>query len=136
AMWYDIALPRCASRTSPRTIAFTMLGAAAVLRANPAHGASHDELGQGAEVLHRLLDGARRPDWAWFEAVLGYDNPRLCQALIEAGTVLENPRYVAAGIETLEWIAARQIAASGHFRPIGSETFGKDHGHLPFDQQP
>ena len=41
-----------------------------------------------------------------------------------------------AGLETLEWVAAQQIAASGHFRPIGSETFGKPHVHLPFDQQP
>jgi glycosyltransferase involved in cell wall biosynthesis len=136
AIWFDIALPRCASRTSPRTIAFTMLGAAAVLRVQPTHAAAREELAQGAEVLHRLLDGARRPDWAWFEAMLGYDNPRLCQALIEAGLVLENPRYIAAGIETLEWIAARQTSASGHFRPIGCETFGKDHAQLPFDQQP
>jgi len=43
----------------------------------------------------------------------------------------------AAGLETLEWIAAQQTAAEGHFRPIGSETFGKKtHTYLPFDQQP
>ncbi len=68
--------------------------------------------------------------------MLGYDNPRLSQALIEAGMVLQRSSYVDAGIETLEWIATQQLASSGHFRPIGSESFGKVHTHLPFDQQP
>jgi len=134
--WYDTALPHCANLGSPRAIAFTMLGAASVLRAHPGHAASRQMLEQGADTLYRLLGGARRPDWAWFEAVLGYDNPRLSQALIEAGMALERPDYTAAGVETLEWIAGQQIAASGHFRPIGSDSFGKEHAHLPFDQQP
>jgi glycosyltransferase involved in cell wall biosynthesis len=134
--WYDTALPHCLSLGSPRAIAFTMLGAASVLRTRPEHAASRQALEQGADTLFRLLGGARRPDWAWFEAVLGYDNPRLSQALIEAGMALERPDYTAAGVETLEWIAAQQIAASGHFRPIGSDSFGKEHAHLPFDQQP
>jgi len=134
--WYDTALPHCVSLGSPRAIAFSMLGASCVLRARPDHAASRQTLEQGADTLYRLLGGARRPDWAWFEAVLGYDNPRLSQALIEAGVALDRPDYTAAGVETLEWIADQQIAASGHFRPIGSDSFGKEHAHLPFDQQP
>ena len=90
----------------------------------------------GADVLFRLLGGARRPDWAWFETVLGYDNPRLCQALIEAGMVLSRDDYIDAGLETLEWIAGQQTAANGQFRPIGCGSFGKAHNHYPFDQQP
>ena len=134
---YQTALPHCAKRESPRTIAFTMLGAASVLRAAPNHRPSHEVLAAGADVLHRLLDSARRPDWEWFEAVLGYDNPRLSQALIEAGLVQNDERYIAAGLETLEWIAERQIAAGGHFRPIGCESFYHKHSApLPFDQQP
>jgi glycosyltransferase involved in cell wall biosynthesis len=134
--WYETALPHCRNFSSPRTIAFMMLGAAAVMRAMPGHRASREMLAEGAEVLFHLLERERRPDWAWFEAVLGYDNPRLSQALIEAGLTLEDDRLTQAGLETLEWIAAQQISAKGHFRPIGSETFGKSHAHLPFDQQP
>ncbi len=134
--WYDKALPACLELGSPRAIAFTMLGAAAMLRAEPGHASSRMALEHGADVLHRLLGGARRPDWAWFEAVLGYDNPRLSQALIEAGQALEREEFTAAGLETLEWIAGQQVAASGHFRPIGSDSFGQEHAHLPFDQQP
>ena len=132
---YDQTLPAVADSESPRTIAFAMLGAAAMLRARP-HAPSADVLEKGAGFLERLLGGARRPDWAWFEAVLGYDNPRLPQALIEAGETLGRPDWTATGIETLAWIAERQTAANGHFRPIGSETFGHEYVQLPFDQQP
>ena len=133
---YDAALPHCSAEGSPRAVAFAMLGAAAVLRRVPDHGASRDFLARGGDFLHRLLDAARRPDWAWFEAVLGYDNPRLSQALIEAGTALGNARYLDAGLDSLRWIAGQQVATDGHFRPIGSDTFGHSHTSLPFDQQP
>jgi glycosyltransferase involved in cell wall biosynthesis len=133
---YDLTLPLIAKSESPRTAAFVMLGAAAMVRARPGHAASVKALEDGASFLERLLGGARRPDWAWFEAVLGYDNPRLPQALIEAGDVLRRPEWTAIGIETLAWIAERQTAADGHFRPIGSETFGRPYAQLPFDQQP
>ena len=137
ALWmFDTALPHARQLLSPRAVAFTMLGAACSLRARPDHGASRDALAAGADFLHRLLGGARRPDWAWFEAVLGYDNPRLSQALIEAGMLLGRAEWTEAGVETLDWIVSQQVAASGHFRPIGSDSFGTEHGHLPFDQQP
>jgi glycosyltransferase involved in cell wall biosynthesis len=134
--WYDTALPHCMEFGSPRAVAFAMLGAAAMLRAMPGHGASREFLAKGADFLHRLLDASRRPDWAWFEAVLGYDNPRLSQALIEAGLALGEARYTEAGLDSLAWIARQQIASDGHFRPVGSETFGHRHASLPFDQQP
>lgn len=134
--WYDTALPHCAALNSPRAIAFAMLGAAAMLRKQPDHDGSRKFLAEGADFLHRLLDAERRPDWAWFEAVLGYDNPRLSQALIEAGLTLGETRFTEAGLDSLSWIARQQIAAAGHFRPVGSDTFGLDHTRLPFDQQP
>ncbi len=134
--WYNTALPHCAAFGSPRAVAFAMLGAAAMLRATPGHGASRSFLAKGADFLHRLLDASRRPDWAWFEAVLGYDNPRLSQALLEAGQALGEARYTEAGLDSLSWIASQQIAAGGHFRAVGSETFGHRHTNLPFDQQP
>ena len=59
-----------------------MLGAAAVMRTDPSHRAAQAMLAEGGKMLCRLLEHSRRPDRAWIEAVLGYDNPRLCQALI------------------------------------------------------
>ena len=134
--WYDTALPACARFESPRAVAFAMLGAAAALRAIPGHAASRDLLDRGSRFLYSLLNAASRPDWAWFEITLGYDNPRLSQALIEAGDLLGNPAMVDAGLESLAWIVDQQTAADGHFRPIGSDSFGVSREYLPFDQQP
>ncbi|VWX46883.1 glycosyltransferase family 4 protein [Novosphingobium sp. 9U] len=133
---YDCALPQLNDIGSPRAIAFQILGAAAMLRAEPGHEASLATLEHGGHFLEKLLGGERRPDWAWFEAVLGYDNPRLSQAMIEAGVALGREDWINSGLETLEWICRRQISSGGVFRPIGSESFGKPHTYLPFDQQP
>jgi hypothetical protein len=134
--WFDETAGPLRELASPRARAFSMLGAAAVLRSLGRHPLAEDILDAGGALLHCLIESGRRPDWAWFEAVLGYDNPRLSQALIEAGHLRGQSDWTAAGIETLDWIAARQIAASGHFRPVGSETFAHRHAQLPFDQQP
>ncbi|MBW8784082.1 MAG: glycosyltransferase family 4 protein [Novosphingobium sp.] len=134
--WFDIAHCSFEETAWPRSLALAMLGACALLRAQPDHAGARALVTRGAEVLGWLLAEARRPDWAWFEAVLGYDNPRLCQALIEAGEAMDRGDWTAEGLETLEWIAAQQVSVSGHFRPIGSETFHKPHTSLPFDQQP
>ena len=133
--WFDETAPALAEMGSPRAVAFTMLGAAAVLRRLGSHPQAEAILDAGGDLLQRLVDAARRPDWAWFEAVLGYDNPRLCQALIEAGHARARHEWVVVGIETLNWIATRQTAHEGHFMPVGSETFGKPYTQYPFDQQ-
>jgi len=133
---YDRVLPALADIHSPRAIAFQILGACAMLRAKPGHEASLETIRHGGAFLEKLLGGGRRPDWAWFEAVLGYDNPRLPQAMIEAGMALGQEGWIGAGLETLDWICRQQVSATGLFRPIGSESFGKPHTYLPFDQQP
>ena len=136
ATWFDRVAPIFAEVDWPRTQAFAMLGAAAMLRSQPGHAGARELLERGGALLHALLDGGRRPDWAWFEAMLGYDNPRLSQALIEAGGLLGRADWTRAGLDTLAWISDTQTAAGGHFRPIGSETFGHAHAAMPFDQQP
>ncbi|GGN62556.1 glycosyl transferase [Novosphingobium indicum] len=133
---YDRTLPYLAALSSPRALAFVMLGAAARLRAQPDHPFSRKILTDGGEVLASLLKRSRRPHWVWFEAMLAYDNPRLPQALAEAGALLERPVWIAEALETLRWIASMQTSTTGHFRPIGSDTFGKEGEALPFDQQP
>lgn len=134
--WYARVLPHLSELEPPRARAFAGLGACCVLRVIPGHEPSRRLALQTGQFLNALLGEGRRPDWTWFEAVLGYDNPRLCQAMIEIGTVLDDQRLIELGLETLDWIAARQISARRQFRPIGSETFGKPYDSLPFDQQP
>lgn len=140
ALWarhlYDEVITAVSHLQSPRAAAFVTLGACEILAVDREHDPSHEAVSRGGEFLMRLLGGARRPDWAWFEAVLGYDNPRLSQALVEAGRATGNRQWLEAGLETLEWICHQQVSTRGQFRPIGSESFHRAHDYLPFDQQP
>ncbi|MGK6354564.1 glycosyltransferase [Sphingomonas sp. DT-207] len=122
---------------APRAHAFAMLGAAAMIEAHPGHALSRTILTRYGDELITLLDGARRPEWQWFEIVLAYDNARLPEALLRAGKVLGRQDFVSVGLETLEWIAARQTSPEGRFRAVGTESFGRAYAEpLPFDQQP
>ena len=134
--WFARALGTLDHVEHPRAVAFGMLGAAAVLRGGSRHEGAMALLERGGTLLHSLLDAARRPDWAWFEAVLAYDNPRLPQALLEAAVALGRADWREQALDSLTWIAEQQRAVSGHFRPIGSEGFGREYDSLPFDQQP
>lgn len=120
---------------SPRAKAFLILGASAVLDALPSHGLARtmiETLSADLMALH-----AASTEWTWFEDVLAYDNARLPQALLLAGHHLGNQHLITRGLATLDWLTAKQTAPEGHFRAIGTESFGRPFGHpLPFDQQP
>ncbi|WP_239016507.1 glycosyltransferase family 4 protein [Sphingorhabdus pulchriflava] len=123
--------------TSPRATAFAMLGADYLLATETGHGLADRILNDGAMRLQALLDVHRRPVWLWFEPVLAYDNCRLSEAMIRAGLRSNRSDWTNSGLETLCWLFDIQIAPDGHFRPIGSESFG--HAYQPpkpFDQQP
>jgi glycosyltransferase involved in cell wall biosynthesis len=122
---------------SPRAQAFAMLGAAAVLGAHPGHVLAKQILRRFPDEHLALLDEARRPEWEWFEIVLAYDNARLPEALLRAGKALGRQDLIRCGVQTLDWIARKQISAEGKFRAVGSESFGRVYAEpLPFDQQP
>ena len=73
----------------------------------------------------------------WFEIVLAYDNARLPEAMIRAGVALDRRDLIECGLDTLAWIVTKQTAPEGHFRAVGSESFGRIYAEpLPFDQQP
>lgn len=122
--------------TPPRSMAFAALGAVPVLQSRPDHVLARRIVERCGDFLEKLLGGSRRPDWTWFEAVVGYDNARLSQALIECGALTGNAAWSAAGYESLRWILEQQSSSSGIFRPVGSDSFGKRGDILPFDQQP
>lgn len=122
---------------SPRTHAFAILGAAAVMEAHPGHGLAKEIITTMGEHLLSLVARHRRPDWAWFEIVLAYDNCRLPEALLCAGRALGRQDMIDVGLETLDWIITQQTAEKGHFRAVGSDSFGKAYSPPePFDQQP
>ncbi len=133
---FDRANEAVAERASLRTRAFTMLAFAAILEVRN-DSVFRDRLAMIGESLIDDLNGARRADWCWFESVLAYDNARLPEALIRAGIALDHNEFVVRGLETLTWLNDRQRAKDGHFRAIGSDSFGRAYADpLPFDQQP
>ena len=122
---------------APRARAFAILGAAAMAEAHPGHAGALRILREFGADLMALLDANVRPDWAWFEIVLAYDNCRLPEALLRAGRALADPLMVKRGVETMDWIVAQQTNAEGRFRAVGTESFGRElQPPLPFDQQP
>lgn len=92
------------SLDTPHSHARAMLRAAAMLERAPHHADARRVLDAGIVALTALLEGDRRPDWAWFEIVLGDDACRLPEALIRAGIALDRPTALALGLETLAWI--------------------------------
>jgi hypothetical protein len=90
-----------------------------------------------ADRLMALFFASQRKDWLWFENVLAYDNARLSQALIQTGLTTRTPAYVEIGLRSLRWLMSLQTTSSGHFRPVGSGSFGRiRHKPEAFDQQP
>lgn len=136
-MLFDAAVGPLANLTSPRARAFSILGAAARLDSDYGHQPARSLVAVHAAALAGLYVGARRDDWEWFESVLAYDNARLCEAMLAAGRVLGDAAHVVTGLSTLAWLDNRQRAPAGHFRPVGTESFGSAY-NIPahFDQQP
>jgi hypothetical protein len=60
----------------------------------------------------------------------------LPEALLRAGHLIGDQRWVDAGADALRWINTLQTSERGLFRPVGSDSFGKDYDVLPYDQQP
>ncbi|CAN5381406.1 glycosyltransferase family 4 protein [soil metagenome] len=134
---FDVTLPATAEATSLRTRAFMMLAATAMLTIRSGDEKLTTLLTEFGDDLISQLEGSRREDWCWFETVLAYDNARLPEALLRAGLALDRNDFVVRGLETLTWISDRQTATEGHFRAVGSDSFGRPFAPpLRYDQQP
>lgn len=129
---FDRAFEAMSGMTSPRTQAFMMLGALAT-----GDRAFEAQVTIWAQALCDHLRNQRRPGWDWFEPVLAYDNARLPEALLRAGQVYGRPEFIETGLKTLTWLMTQQSSPDGHFRAVGSDSFGRAYAPpLPFDQQP
>lgn len=131
-------LPALAEQRSPRTIAFAALGLART-GAEVVGDEGMDVLG----VLARRLADQQRvngsADWYWAEDALVYDNARLPQALIAAGTRLGDGELVSEGMRSLEWyegelgIAGPWLQLVGHRGRRRGEPRGGDGDEQPLD---
>jgi len=138
ASLFNTALPTAETFRSPRAWAFSLLGLDAFCAQASGDPTANHVRNLLAERLMAALSTTQTKDWVWFEDVLAYDNARLPQALIQTGMTTETPAYVEAGLQSLRWLMSLQTTSSGHFRPVGTKSFGQLLRQKPaaFDQQP
>lgn len=137
AALFDAALPAAKSFRSPRASAFTLLGLDAYCAAIPDDRRARDMRRVLADRLMLCLESVETPDWIWFEEGLAYDNARLSEALIVTGMATRNRGYIDAGLRSLRWLMIQQTSPTGHFRPVGTASFGENRQPpCAFDQQP
>ncbi|HWA21300.1 MAG TPA: glycosyltransferase family 4 protein [Caulobacterales bacterium] len=131
------ALPHMRRHGALRTSAFVIFGLTALLNVRPRFDAARERLGELAHELRRALMRNRTENWVWYEALLAYDNARLPEAVLRAGHMLEDTALIEAGLDSLSWVCQAQTAPAGHFRPVGTDNFGKPYAIAAcFDQQP
>lgn len=134
---FDQVAPHALELVSPRTWAFALLGAEAVLGAHPDHAVARRLVEEFSDRLWRRLRLGRREAWNWFEAVLAYDNARLPEALLRGAVRLGNAAMRDDALAALAWLDAQQTNALGQFRAVGTDSFWRAYeSPLPFDQQP
>lgn len=122
---------------SLRAQCFAMQAACVLCMADPEDQSCRTTVFEIAESLMRRLELHGSPLWHWFEPSLSYDNARIPHALIVAGMVMRRPDWLAAGLDSLQWLAGVQTAPRGGFRAVGSDTLKTDYAPPGlFDQQP
>lgn len=114
-----------------RANAFAALGAVELLAAEPDHDGGRELLRRCVEPLAEAA-GSRVP---WVEARLTYDNARVPEALLAAGTTLHDPRLVHMGLRLLTWLVAVETRG-GHFSFVPHGGWAPGEARPGFDQQP
>lgn len=115
---------------APRSVAYTLLGAAAALDSEA--GAS----ARTAMALHGTsLPPVRPGPWRWPEPRLTYDNARIPQAMLAVGAAAGDALLRNLGLHLLEWLVEIERGVDGYsFTPVRGRGQG-EHGPA-FDQQP
>jgi hypothetical protein len=130
------ALPNIDGLDHLRSRAYCALGLAAVAAAEPGDARITDALRAAVAPISAAYRANATPDWRWCQDTMTYDNGRLCEALIRAGTVLGDHGLLRDGLEMLAFYAGIAIE-DGMFVPIGNDGWYPKGGvRARFGQQP
>lgn len=117
--------------TAPRAMAFAALGAAEVLTVRSDHGPARDLLKSAGDALSSGGDDA----WPWPEPRLGYANAHWAEALLAAGSALDDDHLADRGLRLLDWLLDVETAGAHlSLTPVGGWEPGEP--RPGFDQQP
>ncbi len=130
-------MPHVADLVDLRANAYVVLGSAHAIDAAPAQAGDYtDLLSTAAAKIAAGFATHSRAEWQWCEPVLTYDNARLSEALIRAGTTLDEPRLVEIGLQMLDFLT-RVTIEDGRFMPVGNNGWYPRGGvKARFGQQP
>jgi hypothetical protein len=117
--------------THLRSNAYAVLGAAEVLDVDPHHAPALELLTR----CTRVITDATHEMIPWPETRLTYDNSRIPEALMAAGSALDDPRLTTGGIRMLEWLV-RTETNGDHFSFTPAFGCDLDQPRPVFDQQP
>jgi hypothetical protein len=130
------AVPHVASFAFLRARAYAGLGLAHAIAAEPAWFVLRPELEGAIAPIRAGYAEHAAPDWRWCEPVMSYDNARLCEVLLRAGSVLEDAGIARIGREMLDFYAGI-VVENGIFVPIGNEGWYPRGGpRARYGQQP
>lgn len=123
-----------AQRRSPflHAMCFAGLGAAEVLATYPEHIGARNLLRSAAKVI--AVPG-NNTGWPWPEPRLRYANAVIPQVLVHAGHLLDEPRWLAAGVEMLNWLVETETV-DGHVSVTPAGGWEPGEPRPGFDQQP
>ena len=124
--------------TSPRAVAFVIIGAHAYLSRYSSDSRVIRMRKILADRLMAWFRSASSEGWPWCEDILSYDNARLPQALLLSGQWLPDREMLEMGLRALDWLKQVQTDETGlHFAAIGNQGWlTRDGEKARFDQQP
>lgn len=135
---FQQALPAIDHFTSPRAVAFTIIGLHALLSGIPENSQVETMFRILSDKLMQWFRNTVSKDWPWCEETLTYDNARLPQALLLSGQRLGNDEMLQTALCALSWLKKIQHDKSGcYFAAIGNNGwFTRGSNKAKFDQQP
>ncbi len=131
------ALPATRDFTSPRAIAFSVVGIHEHLRRFGGDAEARRVREEHVTRLFELFEKHASDDWPWFEDTLTYSNARFPEVLMLAGQWMNKWDMVEMGVKALDFLVGVQKSPEGRFAPVGTSGWYPRGGEKArFEQRP
>ena len=130
------ALPRVDELTATKAIAYALVGLRSYLERFPGALAARSTMHRLATRLSERLEERSGRSWTWFDEELTYGNAKVPEALLVTGRALENERWVAEGLASLDFLLS-VTSAPERFDFVGNQRWrSRTDVGATFGQQP
>lgn len=120
----------------PRALAYAICGLHAFLKKYDGAARVRAKLESFATRLAEIYERSLADDWKWFGDEMTYANAKMPQAMLLAADLIEDPRFLRIGLESLDFLIA-QTYREGQFDFPGNQGWWRRGGERAvFGQQP